>query len=395
MNGRPDPLAALAERHRRRAELGLARALSPLAWLDATRVRRNGRELLCAAGNDYLGLAADPALRAAFSAAAAARAGSSASPLVCGHGEAPHELALALAEWLGYPRVLLFASGYQCALAVIPALIGRGGLCLLDRLCHASLIDGARLSGARLLRYRHGDPEHARSLLAAHPGQPALIVSDAVFSMDGDEAPLAALAALAAEEGALLLIDDAHGLGVLGPEGRGSVAAAGLSAREVPLLIGTFGKAFGLCGAFLAGPEAVIEALLSEARGLIYSTAPPPALAEALRAALALVRAGDARRAHLERLIARFRAGAEALSIPLLPSRTPIQPVLIGDTSRALAVSARLEARGFLVPAIRPPTVPSGTARLRVSLSAAHRSEEVDALLAALAESLAEREAEV
>jgi 8-amino-7-oxononanoate synthase len=389
MSSRLDPLAALAEREARRREQGLSRRLRPLAWLDATRVRLEGRTLCCFAGNDYLGLAGDPELCAAFAEAARARAGSGASPLVSGYGEAHQALARELADWLGYEQVLLFASGYQCALSLIPALIGREGLCLMDRLCHASLIDGARLSGARLLRYRHVDLAHAEQLLAAHPGRPTLLVSDAVFSMDGDEAPSPGLAALAARAGTLLLVDDAHGLGVLGPEGRGSVADAGLSSREVPLLIGTFGKAFGLSGAFLAGPAEALQALLSEARGLIYSTAPPPAHAEALRTALRLVRAGEARRRKLFALIERFRAGALARGIPLLPSRTPIQPVPLGSAGRALAVAARLEAAGFLVPAIRPPTVPAGTARLRVSLSAAHGEAEVEGLLSALAAALA------
>lgn len=390
MSKRPNPLAALLKRQQRRQEAGLARALRPLEWLDASHVRRHGRVLVNFASNDYLGLAADPELCAAFAAAASRRAGSGASPLVCGHTEAHEALARELARWLGYERVLLFASGYQCALAVIPALIGRGALCLMDRLCHASLIDGARLSGAKLLRYRHLDLGHLEALLSARADQPALIVSDAVFSMDGDIAPLPELAALAARAGASLLVDDAHGLGVLGPEGRGSAAEAGLSAEELPLLMGTFGKAFGLAGAFLAGPAALIEALLSEARGLIYSTAPPPAHAEALHVALRLVQAGEDRRRKLARLIERFRALAAAWSIPLLPSRTPIQPVLLGDAERALAVSSRLQAKGFLVPAIRPPTVPAGTARLRVSLSAAHEEAEVEALATALAEVLAE-----
>ncbi|GIX32400.1 MAG: 8-amino-7-oxononanoate synthase [Lysobacterales bacterium] len=390
MSERPNPLAALLKRQQRRQELRLARALHPIEWLDATRVRVDGRELINFASNDYLGLAADPELGAAFAAAAARRGGSGASPLICGYTKAHEALAGELATWLGYERVLLFSSGYQCALAVIPALIGRGALCLMDRLCHACLIDGARLSGAKLLRYRHLDLGHAETLLAGRPQQPALIVSDAVFSMDGDEAPLAELAALAARERALLLVDDAHGLGVLGPEGRGSVAEAGLAPHAVPLLMDTFGKSFGLAGAFLAGPAELIEALLSEARGLIYSTAPPPAHAEALRVALALVREGEARRQKLRGLIERFRALAAAWSIPLLPSRTPIQPVLLGDAERALAVSSRLQAMGFLVPAIRPPTVPAGTARLRVSLSAAHEEAEVEALATALAEVLAE-----
>ncbi|MDW8478644.1 MAG: aminotransferase class I/II-fold pyridoxal phosphate-dependent enzyme [Xanthomonadales bacterium] len=228
-----------------------------------------------------------------------------------------------------------------------------------------------------------------RRLLRAHPKRGALLLTDGVFSMDGDLAPLPALAALARAEGALLLVDDAHGLGVLGPEGRGSVAAHGLGPAEVPLLMGGFGKAFGAAGAFLAGPAALLGGLVEEARGLVYSTAPPPALAAALRVALGRLRAAEERRERLRALVTRFRAGAAALGLPLLPSTTPIQPLAVGEEGRALRIAEALAERGFLVPAIRPPTVPPGTARLRISLSALHREAEIDALLEALAAALA------
>jgi 8-amino-7-oxononanoate synthase len=390
MSPRPAIRARLAAAAAERARSGLARRLRTVAAMDGPWLVLDGRRLLSFAGNDYLGFAGDPALVEALKRGAERWGlGSTASALVCGRRSAHAELEQALAAWTGYPCALAFASGYQCALAVLPALVGRGDLCVQDRLNHACLIDGARLSGAELRRYPHLDAEGAARQLAARPEAAALLATDSVFSMDGDQAPLAALAALAAAEGALLLVDDAHGLGVLGPAGAGSVAAAGLGPAEVPLLMGTFGKALGSFGAFVAGPADMLQSIAERARGLVYSTAPPPALAEATRTAVALAMAADERRAHLQSLIARLREGARALDLPLADSVTPVQPLPLGSPVRALAVAAELEAAGFWVPAIRPPTVPAGTARLRISLSAAHAPEQIDRLLEALAAALA------
>ncbi|HET7673945.1 MAG TPA: 8-amino-7-oxononanoate synthase, partial [Gammaproteobacteria bacterium] len=298
-----------------------------------------------------------------------------------------HEaLEAALAEFTGRPRALLFSTGYMANLAVAAVLAGRGDCVVADRLSHASLLDGALLSGARLMRYAHNDlAALARRLESAGAGK-RLVLTDGVFSMDGDSAPLAALAQTAAAHHAWLAVDDAHGIGILGPEGRGSVAAANLDLDAVPVLVGTLGKAFGTFGAFVAGSETLIETLVQHARTYIYTTAPPPALAVATLKALELVRTADDRRAHLARLIERFRTGASQLGLSLLPSRTPIQPLLVGSAKRAVAASAALEAAGILVTAIRPPTVPADTARLRITLSAAHNEADVDRLLDALAQ---------
>jgi 8-amino-7-oxononanoate synthase len=268
---------------------------------------------------------------------------------------------------------------------VISALAGRGDTIFSDRLNHASIIDGCILSRARVRRYAHGDVSALEVQLAQTPGH-KLVVTDGVFSMDGDVAPLRALARVCQRHDALLMVDDAHGLGVLGPQGRGSVLAAGLSEQDVPVLVGTLGKAAGGSGAFVAGPEWLTEYLVQKARTYVYTTAMPPALAVAIGANLEAVVQGDDLRSHLAGLVRRFREGASALGYTLMPSQTPIQPILVGDNDTALALSRALEARGILVTAIRPPTVPAGEARLRVTLSAAHQAAQVDRLLDALAE---------
>jgi 8-amino-7-oxononanoate synthase len=252
-----------------------------------------------------------------------------------------------------------------------------------DKWNHASLLDAARYAAAELVRYPHADAGAAARQLATRGGRAALLASDGVFSMDGDVAPLAELAELAARERATLLIDDAHALGVLGPEGRGSVAEAGLGPDQVPVLLATLGKALGTGGAFIAGSRALIEGLLQFARPYVYTTAAPPALAAATLTALRIARTEDWRRQHLQALIARFKRGAAELGLALAPSRTPIQPLAVADAGRALVLQQALAARGVWVQAIRPPTVPS--ARLRITLSAAHGERDVDALLAALA----------
>jgi 8-amino-7-oxononanoate synthase len=347
--------------------------------------RVGGRALTAFCSNDYLGLAGHPALVSALKRAADAYGvGSGAAHLVTGHTRAHHALEEELADFLGRPRALLFSTGYMANLGVISALAGRGDQVFEDRLNHASLLDGALLSRARLRRYPHGDPE---GLMRMAPGEGArLIATDGVFSMDGDLAPLPALAEIAGRAGAALLVDDAHGIGVLGREGRGSLEHFDLDAERVPILMGTLGKALGTFGAFVAGSEALIETLIQRARSYVYTTATPPAVAEATRASLSLLRREGWRRQRLVELIGRFRLGAEALGLPLIPSFTPIQPIVAGSARRALAWSRFLEERGILVSAIRPPTVPEGSARLRITLSAAHGDSDLERLLTALAE---------
>ena len=346
--------------------------------------RTDGRSLVNFCSNDYLGLANHPALIAALQQGAARwGVGSGSAHLVNGHSAAHQALEEDLAEFTGRPRALLFSTGYMANLGVIAALSGRGDTVFEDRLNHASLLDGALLARSRLRRYPHADAAALERL--AQRTAPRLIATDGVFSMDGDLAPLPALAQVARQADAWLLVDDAHGLGVLGREGRGSLDHCGLDAAAVPILMGTLGKAFGTFGAFVAGSEALIETLIQRARPYIYTTATPPALAAATRVSLALARREDWRRERLTTLIGRLRAGAAQLGLPLADSPTPIQPLLAGSAERALAWSAALESAGLLVTAIRPPTVPAGTARLRITLSAAHTDTDLERLLEALA----------
>ena len=341
----------------------------------------DGRELVDFSSNDYLGLARHPALARAMSACAAgAGAGSGASHLITGHGAEHDRLEEELAEFTHRERALLFSTGYMANLAVMTALAGRGERALLDRLCHASLIDGARLSGATLARYRHADAGDAARLAEADPGHTVLLATDGVFSMDGDLAPLPALARCARAHDLWLVVDDAHGLGVIGASGGGVLEHYGLGSEAVPVLVGTLGKAFGSFGAFVAGSAALIEFLIQKARTYLYTTALPQPVAAATRAALALIRQESGRRERLAALIARFRAAAAAADVPLAPSTTPIQPIVLGGAAAALAAQRQLAAAGFWVVAIRPPTVPPGSARLRVTLSAAHTEAQVDAL---------------
>jgi 8-amino-7-oxononanoate synthase len=354
-----------------------------------THVVVEGQELVNFCSNDYLGLARDSRLAEATTRAAQQfGAGSGASHLVTGHTREHAELEAELADFTHREAALLFSTGYMANLGLLSSLVGRGDVVLEDRLNHASLIDGALLSGARLSRYAHGSVADAAKRLEKAEERDALIATDGVFSMDGDVAPLAPLAELARQAHAWFVVDDAHGIGVTGPEGRGSVAAAGLDADAVPLLMGTLGKAFGSVGAFVAGPRELLDFIVQRARSYIYTTALPPPVAAASRAALRIVREEPWRRERLGKLVTRFRAGAAALKLPLMPSATPIQPLLLEDSAVCLAASQRLRERGFWVAAIRPPTVPLHTARLRVTLSAAHEETDVDALLAALAEVL-------
>ncbi len=350
------------------------------------QVRVDGGELLAFCSNDYLGLANHPeVIQAMRDGAAQWGVGGGASHLVIGHSTPHHQLEEALAEFTGRPRALLFSTGYMANLAAVTALVGQGDTVLEDRLNHASLLDAGLLSGARFARYLHNDAASLAKRLDKAEGN-SLVVTDGVFSMDGDLAELPALCAAARAKGAWLMVDDAHGFGPLGATGCGIVEHFGLGLDDVPVLVGTLGKAFGTAGAFVAGSEELIETLIQFARPYIYTTSQPPAVACATLKSLELLRTEGWRREHLAALIARFRAGAAELGLTLMDSPTPIQPLLIGDSARAVELSRLLRERGLMVGAIRPPTVPAGTARLRVTLSAAHSVEQVDRLLAALGE---------
>ncbi len=369
-----------------RRAAGLARSRKAIASPQGVRVIVDGRELSAFASNDYLGLANDPAVIVAVRDAASLwGVGAGASHLVCGHF-APHEaleveLAAFVAPCAG-ARALTFSSGYLANLAILSSLAGRNDAIFADRLNHACLNDGALLARADFVRYPHGDVAALERLLVASQAPRKIIATDAVFSMDGDLAPLPRLLELADVHDAWLVVDDAHGFGILG-EGRGSVAHFGLLSERI-IYMGTLGKAAGVSGAFVAAHPSVIETLIQTARPYIYTTAPPPLLAATLRVALAIIRDDAGRRVHVTHLIEQFRQGARGLPWQLLPSSTPIQPLVVGDTRAVMDVAEALRERGFWVPAIRPPTVPRGTARLRVSLSAAHTTGDVAALLAAL-----------
>lgn len=383
----PDLLQTLAMRVREREHAGLLRRARTLDVAHGVRVHCDGRELLNFCSNDYLGLAQDPRIIKTLQAAAnVGGVGSTAAHLVCGHRREHAQLEAALCEWTGREAALLFSSGWLANLGAMQALLDRAGVCIQDKLNHASLLDAAQLAGATLKRYPHADAEGAARQLASVAGKPALLATDGVFSMDGDVAPLATLAALCRREGATLMVDDAHGLGVLGVHGAGSVAGAGLAQADVPVLMATLGKALGCMGAFVAGSRALIDGLTQFARTFVYTTALPPALAAAACEAVRIARDEDARREKLQALIARFRRGAMQLGLPLLDSPSAIQPIVLGDASRTLAASRTLEQNDILVTAIRPPTVPQGKARLRVTLSAAHTPTDVDRLLDALAQ---------
>ncbi|HEX7327280.1 MAG TPA: 8-amino-7-oxononanoate synthase [Casimicrobiaceae bacterium] len=379
-------LDELAQALARRRSDGLARVRRTVVSAQGPRLLVDGRELLAFASNDYLGLAAAPELvDAACDGAHRYGVGAGASHLVTGHTEAHAVLEAELAAFVrpcDGARALLFSSGYLANVAILTALAGRADAIFGDRLNHACLNDGALLSRAAFERYAHCDTAALEARLDATPARRRIIATDAVFSMDGDIAPLAALADIASRRDAWLVVDDAHGFGVLG-NGRGSLAECGLTGERI-VYMGTLGKAAGVAGAFVAAHPVVIETLIQTARSYIYTTAAPPLTAVALRASLALIAAGDARRARLAELIAAFRREASELPWKLLPSRTPIQPLVLGDAATAVAASAALEERGVLVPAIRPPTVPAGTARLRISLSAAHTLDDVAALCDAL-----------
>jgi 8-amino-7-oxononanoate synthase len=346
-----------------------------------------GRTLVDFSSNDYLGLAHHPAIAAAMSTCALRTgAGSGASHLVTGHGIEHARLEEELAAFVGRERALLFSTGYMANLGVIAALAGRGELVLLDRLSHASIIDGALLSGARFKRYTHGDAGAAQRLIEESAEEVTVLATDGVFSMDGDVAPLRQLAHAAKARNAWLVVDDAHGVGVLGDTGRGSVEHCRLSADDVPVLIGTLGKAFGSFGAFVAGSRDLIEFLIQKARPYIYTTALPQPVAAATRKALEIAQREPWRRERVLALTARFRKAAREAGVVLLDSNTPIQPVVLGSSEAALRAQQDLLDAGFRVVAIRAPTVPRGSERLRVTLSAAHSEQQVDALVERLSQ---------
>jgi len=361
----------------------LYRTRRQLDSAQGVEIKVDGRSCLGFCNNDYLGLANHPKVVERFvQAARKYGVGSGASHLVIGHSALHHQLEEALADFVGRPRALLFSSGYMANVGTINSLMGRQDLILQDKLNHASLLDAGQLADACFHRYRHGDVRHLEQRLeGAKKDSRVLIVTDSVFSMDGDTAPMPEIARIAKNHAAWLMVDDAHGFGVLGKTGAGSVEHFGLSVTDVPILMGTLGKAIGTAGAFVAGDESLIEYLIQEARTYIYSTALPPAVAAATLASLELVREEAWRRDHLNKLIKQFRQGARALNLELMNSETAIQPVLVGSASLALEASEKLLEKGVLVTAIRPPTVPQGTARLRITLSAAHTADQVERLL--------------
>jgi 8-amino-7-oxononanoate synthase len=366
------------------------RRLAQHAGDAAADIELDGRPCVDFCSNDYLGLSTHPRIVQALIAAAREHGvGARASHLITGHQSEHEALERELAAWTGRERALVFSTGYMANLGLVGALLRRNGAVFGDRLNHASLIDGGRLSGAALHHYPHGDAAALDRQLAAVASGPAVVLTDGVFSMDGDLAPLPALAEVCRRHGAFLAVDDAHGLGVIGATGRGSLEHFQLSPADVPALVGTLGKAFGSFGAFVAGSGELIDTLVQRARTYIYTTALPAAVAAATRAALAVSIEESWRRERVLALTRRFRERASSAGLPLADSTTPIQPVMLGGADTAVRASEALLARGFFVAAIRPPTVPADTSRLRVTLSAAHRDDDVDRLVDALAAVLA------
>lgn len=345
----------------------------------------NGRQLINFCSNDYLGLASHPELVVAFQQAGKKYGvGSGASQLITGHQQPHHQLEEDIAAFTGRDRALLFSTGYMANLGVVSALTSRHDEIFADRLNHASLLDAAQLSRARLQRFAHTRVDALAQQLAISTAENKLVISDGVFSMDGDKAPLTALTKLTTQHAAWLMIDDAHGLGVLGHHGGGLLEEAGASQQDVPILVGTFGKAFGTFGAFVAGSEVLIESLIQFARSYIYTTAMPAAIAEATRTSLHIIKTEPARRARLFARIQQFRDGLQVMGLPVSESLTPVQPLLVGTADKALTISEALLDKGFLITAIRPPTVPVDTSRLRITFSANHSEQQVEQLLAAI-----------
>jgi 8-amino-7-oxononanoate synthase len=387
---RPSLFDRIAAQRAERTRASLVRRLRSVEAVHGAHVTIDGKRLLNFASNDYLGLSQHPALREALIKGVSRwNVGATAAQLLGGRRDEHAALEEALARWTGRERALLFSDGWAANLGTIAALLDRDDLCVQDKLNHASLIDAARLAGCELKRYPHVDLDAARRQLESQPDVAAIVATDGIFSMDGDVAPLRALAALCREQRATLMVDDAHGLGVLGPDGAGSVAEAALTQEDAPILMATLGKALGAAGAFIAGSATLIDALVQDARTFVFATAMPPALAAAARAAVDVARFESWRRDRLARLIGHFRDAAANRGLALLPSRTPIQPLVIGASDAALAIAAKLEDAGFYVPAIRPPTVPEGKARLRITLTALHSESDIERLVDAIAGALA------
>lgn len=385
----PDRELQLALQTRRQNKLYRRRKI--LQSPQGAQVRVDGRACIGFSSNDYLGLANHPALITALKDTADKYGvGSGASHLVSGHSAIHQALEEELAEFTGRPRALLFSTGYMANVGTIRALTDSGDLVVQDQLNHASLLDGGFLSRAEFLRYPHQNLSALDQILSTSTARRRLLVTDGVFSMDGDLADVPALAAIADRQDAWLMVDDAHGFGVLGENGRGIAEHYDMNVERLPVLIGTLGKAFGTFGAFVAGSEVMIETLIQFGRTYIYTTALPPAVAAATRVALTLVDSESWRRQKLQHLIARFQAAASQLDIPLFESITPIQPVLIGDDEKVMQISEYLLDKGFWVGAIRPPTVPRGSARLRITLNAEHQETDIDRLLDSLAAALRE-----
>jgi 8-amino-7-oxononanoate synthase len=375
----------LAEREQRH----LLRRVRILDSAQGTQVVVDGKPYQSFISNDYLGLANHPALKKALIAGAEKYGtGSGASHLLGGHSRAHQQLEEELAAFTGRDRALLFSTGYMANLGVLTALLGKGDCILQDKLNHASLLDGGLASGADFRRYLHADANSLEKHLSRTGDKKTLVATDGVFSMDGDIAPLPALAALCKKHEALLMVDDAHGFGVLGKTGAGSCEHFALAQDTVPVLMGTLGKALGSFGAFVAGSHDMIEMLIQFARTYIYTTAMPPAQAAVTSAALQLLKSESWRREKLQANIHFFRSQAQQRSLPLLDSFTAIQPVLVGSSEAVMYVDQQLRVRGFLVGAVRPPTVAEGAARLRITLSAAHNESDIVSLLDAIAESL-------
>lgn len=375
----------LEQRLKQRQQDNLYRQRKILDSAQGARVVVNNHKTISFCANDYLGLANHPDVIAAFKRGADQYGvGSGASHLVSGHSTPHHQLEEELAAFTGRDRALLFSSGYLANLGLITALAGKGDYVFEDKLNHASLIDAGLLSGARFQRYLHNDVKSLEKFLQKTEAGNKLIVTDGVFSMDGDIAPLPELIRTAEKSRAWLMVDDAHGFGVLGKRGGGTAEHFGLSQQQLPILMGTLGKALGTFGAFVAGSEALVETLIQFSRSYIYTTALPPAIAEATRMSLKLLERESWRREKLNNNIQYFRQRAQSMDISVMNSQTPIQPVVVGDNASVMRVNKKLEDRGFLVGAIRPPTVPDGTARLRITLSAEHTHNEIDQLLSGL-----------
>jgi len=379
----PDRMFELKSELVKKREAGLYRKRRVNASAQGVHGVIDGKPVLSFCSNDYLNLANHPQIKQAFvDAVEKYGVGSGSAHLISGHSQLHHECEQRLAEFCGRDRALLFSNGYMANLAIASALLGRHDFVFQDKLNHASLIDAAKLSGARLIRYRHNDIDQLEVQLQQNHGSARnLIMTDGVFSMDGDCADLRRITRICLDNNAVCMVDDAHGFGVLGKSGGGLLQAQNITQYQAPILMATLGKAVGTSGAFVAGSDDLIETLIQQARPYIYTTASPPAISAATVCSLDIIQREGWRREKLAELIEYLRRGLSDYEYPLMPSDTAIQPIIIGDNNRALEISEKLLQKGVLVTAIRPPTVPSGSARLRITLSAAHEKSDVDQLL--------------